>query len=119
MQSSCWDFGADDDYPILKNVGGVQRLTDYDADNDGLIEIANLAQLNAIRWDLDGDGAVTNDVNTADLDEADAYYDAFPGPVAGMGCPRGTTTTTPRPTRSPCAPAMSSRRTWTSTRFSL
>ena len=29
---------------------------DYDADNDGLIEVSNLAQLNAVRWDLDGNG---------------------------------------------------------------
>ena len=29
---------------------------DYDEDNDGLIEITTLAQLNAVRWDLDGDG---------------------------------------------------------------
>ena len=29
---------------------------DYDADNDGLIEIATLAQLDAVRHDLDGDG---------------------------------------------------------------
>ena len=26
--------------------------TDYDTDNDGLIDVSNLAQLNAIRWDL-------------------------------------------------------------------
>ena len=31
-------------------------MSDYDRDDDGLIEVANLAQLNAIRWDLDGDG---------------------------------------------------------------
>ena len=28
----------------------------YDADNYGLIEVSNLEQLNAIRYDLDGDG---------------------------------------------------------------
>ena len=33
-----------------------QATTDYDADNDGLIEVGSLAQLNAIRWDLDGNG---------------------------------------------------------------
>ena len=68
-------------------MGGIQRRTDYDSDNDGLIDVANLAQLNAVRWDLDGDGAVTDDANTADFNEADAYDAAFPGPVAGMGCP--------------------------------
>ena len=30
---------------------------DYDRDDDGLIEVSNLAQLNAIRRDLDGNGA--------------------------------------------------------------
>ena len=60
---------------------------DYDQDDDGLIDVGTLAQLDAIRYDLDGDGAVTDDANTADVDEADAYYNAFPNPVTGMGCP--------------------------------
>ena len=53
----------------------------YDNDRDGLIEIGDLAQLNAVRWDLDGDGAVVNGTN------ADAYSTAFPNAAAGMGCP--------------------------------
>ena len=57
--------------------------TDYDSNDDGLIEIANLAQLNAIRWDLDGDGAV------ATADQAN-YAAAFPNAAAGMGCPDGS-----------------------------
>ena len=28
----------------------------YDTDGDGLIEIASLVQLNAVRWDLNGNG---------------------------------------------------------------
>ena len=56
--------------------------TDYDADEDGLIEISSLAQLNAIRWDLDGDGAASSG-------NASSYSSAFPGASAGMGCPRG------------------------------
>ena len=32
------------------------NTTDYDTDDDNLIEISNLAQLNAMRWDLDGEG---------------------------------------------------------------
>ncbi|MYC34511.1 MAG: hypothetical protein F4X64_15210 [Chloroflexi bacterium] len=52
---------------------------DYDADDDGLIEIINLAQLDAIRYDSDGDG-VPDDAS------ADAYAAAFPGAVEGMGC---------------------------------
>ena len=50
---------------------------DYDTDNDGLIEVSNLTQLNAIRWDLDGDGESRDSV----------YSQAFPDAVAGMGCP--------------------------------
>ena len=53
----------------------------YDSDGDGLIEIGSLVQLNAIRWDLDGDGAVDNDANAA------AYAHSFPNAVAGLGCP--------------------------------
>ena len=52
---------------------------DYDADNDGLIEISNLAQLDAIRWDLDGDG----------VSHVARYIAAFPNAMRGMGCPAG------------------------------
>ena len=37
-----------------------QTPTDYDTDNDGLIEVDSLAKLNAMRWDLNGDGVVDN-----------------------------------------------------------
>ena len=50
---------------------------DYDADDDGLLEVATLAQLHAIRWDLDGNGTAT------DPGYALAFHDA----VTGMGCP--------------------------------
>ena len=53
---------------------------DYDADNDGLIEIRTLAQLDAIRYDLDGDNRIPSADN-------DAYYSAFPDAITGMGCP--------------------------------
>ena len=53
---------------------------DYDADDDGLIEIEKLAQLDAVRHDLDGDGAPTETGATA-------YAAAFPDPIPGMGCP--------------------------------
>ena len=58
----------------------VEATVSYDTDGDGLIEISTLAQLNAIRWDLDGDGDVDNGVNRV------AYTTAFPNPAAGMGC---------------------------------
>ena len=52
---------------------------DYDADNDGLIEVSNLAQLNAIRWDLDGNGQVASGDQTN-------YDTAFPNAEDNMGC---------------------------------
>ncbi len=53
---------------------------DYDEDNDGLIEIRTLAQLDAKRWDYNGDGRPTPNF------EAE-YQAAFPWAVGGMGCP--------------------------------
>ena len=57
---------------------------DYDDDNDGLIDVRNLAQLSAIRHDLDGNG----DPSAAG---ATAYGAAFPNRVTTssgrMGCP--------------------------------
>ncbi len=66
---------------------------DYDVDDDGLIEVSSLARLNAIRWDLDGDG--TADVYPADSrgntghdpQGAAKYAAAFPNAAAQMGCP--------------------------------
>ncbi len=52
---------------------------DYDADKDGLIEISDLAQLDAIRWDLDGNG----------VSHIARYMGAFPDAMPGMGCPDG------------------------------
>ncbi len=53
--------------------------TSYDTDGDGLIEVSDLRQLNAIRWDLDGHGSPSSN--------ATGYNAAFPDAVAGMGCP--------------------------------
>ena len=52
---------------------------DYDQDNDRLIEISSLAQLNAVRHDLDANGTSTH---------AD-WLAAFPSRAVGMGCPAG------------------------------
>ena len=68
-----WDFGTTTDYPSLV----YHIIVDYDADNDRYIDIANLAQLNAVRRDTNGNGDSTH---------AD-YASAFPRRVAGMGCP--------------------------------
>ena len=58
---------------------------DYDLDDDGLIEVNSLAQLNAVRWDLNGDGSVDTGVSAADTAK---YNAAFTGARAGMGCLR-------------------------------
>ena len=70
-----WNFGGSSSYPVL-TYGGL--LVDYDDDNDNLIDVRNLAQLNAIRYDLNGDGAATN---------AAVHSAAFPRAVPGVGCP--------------------------------
>ena len=67
----------------------VQAQHDYDQDDDGLIEVGGLAQLHAIRFDLDGDGAADS------AGDAEDYLAAFPAPltatatVTAMGCPTG------------------------------
>ena len=86
-----WDFGAaaDDHYPVLKYAGFEafpQGRGDFDLNNDGLIEIKTLAQLNAVRHDMNGNGDSTDP----------AYIAAFPGRESGaanrMGCPAGACT---------------------------
>ena len=57
---------------------------DYDADNDGLIEVRTLAQLDALRYDLNGDGLVDGAMWMP-------YYAAFAMGALGMGCPDGCT----------------------------
>ena len=53
----------------------------YDADGDRLIEIDSLEQLNAVRYDLDGDGMPDSG--------ADAYAAAFPVSDGATVCVRG------------------------------
>ena len=73
----------------LSATASAQATTDYDSDNDGYIDVANHAQLNAIRYDLDGNGDPTSAGATA-------YNTAFPNRVTTssgrMGCPSGTCT---------------------------
>ena len=54
---------------------------DYDADDDGLIEVASLQQLFVMRYDEDGNGEPNLQWKHPD------YEDAFPNPAARMGCP--------------------------------
>ena len=82
-----WNFGATTTYPTLKTPAQRQAVEDYDTDGDNLIEINNLHQLNAIRYDLNGDGLPAAAGNYA------AYAGAFPG---GDLATTTTSTTTPR-----------------------
>ena len=66
---------------LLAVVSPAVAQTDYDTDNNGLIEISSLAQLHAMRWDLNGDGALDTSADTT------AYREAFSTPMSGMGCP--------------------------------
>ena len=56
---------------------------DYDADEDGLIEIRNLAQLRAIDYDRNGDGLQ----GTETVPNWATHTAAFPNSVTNMGCP--------------------------------
>ena len=72
-------------YKRQAQAGHKVNVIDYDTDDDNLIEITTLAQLDAIRHDLDGDGAPTAGAGTT------AYNTAFPNRVTAatgrMGCP--------------------------------
>ena len=73
-----WYFGAANQYPVL-------RYGDHDWDDDGLIEVNRLAKLDAVRWDLNGDGSVDTGTSVADTAK---YRAAFAGAATGMGCLR-------------------------------
>ncbi len=68
---------------FLMASGPAFAQTDYDSDNDNLIDVTSLLQLNAIRYDLDGDGA-RGSVSASDWTN---YTTAFSNPATGMGCP--------------------------------
>ena len=53
---------------------------DYDTDDDNLIDVSNLSQLDAIRYDLNGNGVV-------DGTNWEPFYNAFEEATEGMGCP--------------------------------
>ena len=87
-----WYFGSPTEYPTL-TYGKIANDVDYDADNDGYIDVENLAQLNVIRHDRNGDGAPTGGAiaypaNTqTSLSLARTLYNAvFPNAAPGMGC---------------------------------
>ena len=55
--------------------------TDFDSNDNNLIDITTLEQLNAIRYDLDGDG-----IPSGAVANQNAYYDAFKTSQAGFFC---------------------------------
>ena len=69
-------LSATDSFSVTVTAGS----RDYDADNDGLIDVAKLAQLDALRYDLNGDGLVDGAIWVP-------YYTAYPMGALGMGCP--------------------------------
>ena len=88
LAATCFELYAvdadGDDYATDRGVlsFSVAVLADYDSDDDGLIDVGSLAQLDAIRYDLNGNGAADNDADKA------KYAAAFPNPINdGMGCP--------------------------------
>ncbi len=78
--------------------GGAQQATaqstptpsiDYDIDNDGLIEVRNKSQLQAIHWDLNGDGTPESRVAfpTVNAQFHGQWANAYPNAMTGAGCP--------------------------------
>ena len=61
-------------------IASAQSPIDYDLNDDGLIEVTYLEQLDAIRWDPQGDGHVDDGY------AGDVYESAFPDAEDGMGC---------------------------------
>ena len=68
--------------PDTVEVTVVGETFDYDDNGNGLLDIRNTTQLDAMRYDLNGDGKVDSAANAA------AWAAAFPSPAQGMGCPR-------------------------------
>ena len=87
-----WDFGSAWNHPAL-NYGGLDpaaQRNDYDADGDGLIEITSLAQLDAVRWDLDGDGAPAPGATSTEayFTATSTFFNAvFNAAGTGLACP--------------------------------
>ena len=87
-----WTFGTTKQYPVLTFAGldttaqYAAQPVHYDTDSDGLLEVSTLAQLHAMRWDLDGNGFIDASASTSDTT---AYNAAFPNGnlSASKGCP--------------------------------
>ena len=80
-----WNFRTSSQYPVLytpdQRAAATPATMDYDANDNDRIDIHTIAQLNALRWDPDGEGSTSTGAN------APAYSTAFAGHAADMGCP--------------------------------
>ena len=97
---------------------GAQTFTDYDTDDDGLIDITTIGELQGIRFDHNGDGIIAPAFRAADLAP---YNAAFPnrdtGTTTRMGCPGGVCTGYELMNDLDFAAATSSLRDWTPPRY--
>ena len=66
----------------LSASAAAQSTTDYDSDDDGYIDVKTHQQLNAIRYDVNGNGARDSVTTTVWAN----YTSAFPNAATGMGC---------------------------------
>ena len=66
----------------LSATASAQSTVDYDSDDDGYIDVKTHQQLNAIRYDLNGNGA-QDSVSASDWTN---YTSAFSNAATGMGC---------------------------------
>ena len=71
--------GLDDGPASSEQMAAPLGNTDYDQNNNNLIDLTTLAQLDAVRYDSNGDGSPTGNIN--------AYNLAFLGRAMDMGCP--------------------------------
>ena len=100
--------GYDDSTPS-DAVSAAPGGTDYDPDNDGLIDVDSLAKLNAIRWDLDGDGVGDrydsngdgDYLDPGDYDHTTSYTGVFTSAEANMGCGESVVTVSSNDTGNP------------------
>ena len=81
-----WNFGSASEHPTLytptQRARQIPAPRDYDTNDNNLIDIRTLDELNAMRWDLNGDGH-PEDANFS------AYGMVFPGRTATARRPHG------------------------------
>ena len=87
---------------LLAAPAGAQTTVDYDTDDDRLIEIDSPAKLNAIRYDVDGDGTVAaGDQTNYDGGFANALSTQCPGGCQGYELTADLDLSTDYPTWTP------------------